>query len=124
MLSSRPMRTVCRNVLVAVSIAFICSACASAPVAPTIPIITWEQKLMAVVRLEDQRILREPNPPAPVILRPATKREPAIVAPPPPTDLTRLLRDDEARVRRRAALGIGRVGLSEGIEPLTAMLTD
>ena len=118
------MRTVSRSALVAVSVAFIASACASAPVVPTIPVITWEQKVSAIVRLEDQRILREPNPPAPVILRPATKREPAIVAPPPPTDLIRLLRDDEARVRRRAALAIGRVGLPEGIEPLTGLLAD
>jgi cyclophilin family peptidyl-prolyl cis-trans isomerase/HEAT repeat protein len=124
MLSSRLMRTVSRSALVAVSIAFISSACASAPVAPVIPVITWEQKVSAIVRLEDQRILREPNPPAPVILRPATKREPAIVAPPPPTDLVRLLRDDEARVRRRAALAIGRVGLPEGIAPLTGLLAD
>jgi HEAT repeat protein/cyclophilin family peptidyl-prolyl cis-trans isomerase len=116
------MRTASRSALVAVHI--ICSACASAPVVPTIPVITWEQKLSAIVRLEDRRILREPNPPAPVILRPATKRQPAIVAPPPPTDLVRLLRDDEARVRRRAALAIGRVGLSEGVEPLTMLLAD
>ena len=122
------MRTVSRSALVAVTvtvtIAVISSACASAPIVPTVPVITWEQKVSAIVRLEDQRILREPNPPAPVILRPATKREPAIVAPAPPTDLIRLLKDEEARVRRRAALAIGRVGSTEGIEPLTALLTD
>jgi cyclophilin family peptidyl-prolyl cis-trans isomerase/HEAT repeat protein len=118
------MHTVSRNAMVAIVIALIFASCKTVPVAPTVPVITWEQKVAAIVRLEDQRILREPNPPAPVVLRPATKTTPALVAPPPPTDLVRLLNDDEARVRRRAALAIGRVGLSEGIEPLTKLLGD
>lgn len=90
--------------------------------ASAVPVITWEQKLTWMTRLEDQRILRDPNTPPPLILRPATKKEPALVAPPPPSDLVRLLDDTEARVRRRAALAIGRVGLPEGIEPLTKLL--
>ena len=77
-----------------------------------------------MVRLEDQRILRDPNPPSPVVLKPATQREPALVAPAPPSDLIKLLNDSEARVRRRAALAIGRVGLSEGVEPLAKLLDD
>ncbi|NOT25858.1 MAG: hypothetical protein HOP16_07110 [Acidobacteria bacterium] len=77
-----------------------------------------------MMRLEDQRILRDPNPPPPVVLVPATAVRPAIVAPPPPSDLIRLLGDPEARVRRRAALAIGRVGLDAGVEPLTALLAD
>lgn len=124
MLSSPPMRTVRRSAIVLLVIALTCAGCKTVPVAPTVPIVTWEQKLAAIIRLEDQRILREPNPPAPVVLRPATKTTPAIVAPPQPTDLVRLLNDDEARVRRRAALAIGRVGLSEGVEPLTNLLGD
>jgi HEAT repeat protein/cyclophilin family peptidyl-prolyl cis-trans isomerase len=101
------------------------AGCASAPpIAATVPVVTWEQKLGWMVRLEDQRILRDPNPPAPVILRPATQREPALVAPAPPSDLVKLLNDNEARVRRRAALAIGRVGLVEGVEPLTRLLSD
>jgi cyclophilin family peptidyl-prolyl cis-trans isomerase/HEAT repeat protein len=86
--------------------------------------VTWEQKLGWMMRLEDQRILRDPNPAPPVILRPATSREPALVAPPPPSDLIRLLQDSEARTRRRAALAVGRVGLREGVEPLTRLLAD
>jgi HEAT repeat protein/cyclophilin family peptidyl-prolyl cis-trans isomerase len=35
-----------------------------------------------------------------------------------------MLSDDEARVRRRAALAIGRVGLAEGVQPLVRLLTD
>jgi cyclophilin family peptidyl-prolyl cis-trans isomerase/HEAT repeat protein len=108
----------------AVCIALIGSACASVPAAPTVPVIAWEQKLGWMVRLEDQRILRDPNQTPPVVLRPATSREPAIVAPAPPSDLIRLLNDREARVRRRAALAIGRVGRPEGVAPLTDLLDD
>jgi cyclophilin family peptidyl-prolyl cis-trans isomerase/HEAT repeat protein len=39
-------------------------------------------------------------------------------------DLTRLVSDAEPRVRRRAALAIGRVGLTEGVAPLIALLAD
>lgn len=86
--------------------------------------MTWEDKLPWMMRLEDQRILRDPNPPPPVVLMPATPTQPAIIAPPPPSDLIRLLDDGEARVRRRAALALGRVGLSEAVEPLTRLLGD
>jgi HEAT repeat protein/cyclophilin family peptidyl-prolyl cis-trans isomerase len=113
---------------VATLLALLTAACASAPTTsrgtPSVPVITWEQKLGWMVRLEDQRILRDPNPPAPVVLKPATQREPALVAPAPPSDLIKLLNDTEARVRRRAALAIGRVGLSEGVEPLMKLLDD
>ena len=76
------------------------------------------------MRLEDQRILRDPNPPPPSIIAPATRNRPAVFAPPPPSDLIRLLADPEARVRRRAAQALGRVGLSEAVEPLTKLLAD
>jgi cyclophilin family peptidyl-prolyl cis-trans isomerase/HEAT repeat protein len=99
----------------------LASACATPP-PPSPPVITWEDKLEWMMRLEDARILREPNPAPPVVLVPATKRRPAIVAPPLPTDLVRLMRDPEARVRRRAALAAGRVGLPAAIEPLSALL--
>src|SRR5687768_728161 len=107
------------------------TACATVPkaapavaVAPIVAAVTWEQKLTWMMRLEDQRILRDPNPPPQAVLKPATLREPAIVAPPPPSDLIRLLNDQEARVRRRAALAVGRVGLAEGVEPLVRLLAD
>ena len=48
----------------------------------------------------------------------------ALPPPPPVPDLTRLLTDKEARVRRRAALAIGRVGLPDGVPPLVALLAD
>jgi cyclophilin family peptidyl-prolyl cis-trans isomerase/HEAT repeat protein len=113
---------------VCVGIGALClAACATVPpVAPTVtpPVITWENKLGWIMRLEDQRILRDPNPPPPVVLVPATQDRPQIVAPPPPSDLIRLLADPEARVRRRTALAVGRVGLAEGVEPLTKALMD
>jgi cyclophilin family peptidyl-prolyl cis-trans isomerase/HEAT repeat protein len=115
-----------------VVIAVLSASCASAPVAtpvpeapaPTVPVVTWEEKLGWILRLEDQRLLREPNPPQQVILRAATRTEPQIVAPPQPSDLIRLLGDPEARVRRRAALALGRVGLPAAVEPLTGRLSD
>jgi cyclophilin family peptidyl-prolyl cis-trans isomerase len=108
-------------------LALLSASCASAPpAAPTAepPVISYEDKLSWIIRLEDQRILRDPNPPAPVVIVPATRTQPAIVAPPPPSDLMRLLTDGEARVRRRAALALGRVGLPDGVEPLTRLLAD
>src|SRR5688500_7172944 len=111
----------------ALCLAALGASCASAPVAvPTAepPVVTYEDKLSWILRLEDQRILRDPNPPPPVIVVPATRTQPAIVAPPPPSDLIRLLNDGEARVRRRAALALGRVGLPEAIEPLTKLFAD
>jgi cyclophilin family peptidyl-prolyl cis-trans isomerase/HEAT repeat protein len=114
-------------------IALLSASCATAPPvaapapsapAPTVAPVAWEEKLGWIVRLEDQRLLREPNPPAPVILRPATRTDPPLVAPPQPSDLIRLLSDSEARVRRRAALAAGRVGLPAAVEPLTRLLTD
>lgn len=100
------------------------AGCATLPPAPEVPVISWEQKLSWMMRLEDQRILRVPNPPPPVVLRAATRTQPAIVAPLPPTDLVRLLEDSQARVRRRAALALGRIGLADAVAPLVRRLTD
>jgi cyclophilin family peptidyl-prolyl cis-trans isomerase/HEAT repeat protein len=107
-------------------------SCASAPlttaVVPPIPVappdITWEEKLVWMVRLEDQRILKDPDPPPPALLQPATVKTEAVYALPAPSDLTRMLADPEGRVRRRAALAVGRVGLVQGVEPLIPLLAD
>jgi len=102
--------------LVALTFAVGVSACAAAPkpqvtpVAPPVePVPTFEQKQSWMLQLEDQRILRDPA---------------AIEPPFPPPDLLRLLTDDEARIRRRAALAVGRVGLQEGTTPLISLLAD
>src|SRR5215208_3901073 len=123
------MRNSFRILVATVPLVVLCSACASVPaaaVAPSVPVVvTWEQKLAWMMRLEDQRILRDPNPPPPVVIRPATQRTPAVFSPPPPSDLLIMLTDSEARVRRRAAIAIGRVGVSEAIDPLSrALATD
>lgn len=104
------------------------AACASAPPAVPaivpIPTITWEQKLGWMMRLEDQRLLRDPNPPARTVLAPATATRPEVLGPAEPTDIVALLTDPEGRVRRRAALATARVGLAEAATPLTALLKD
>jgi cyclophilin family peptidyl-prolyl cis-trans isomerase/HEAT repeat protein len=83
-------------------------------------VITFEQKMSWILRLEDQRLLRDPAPalPAPV----PGKARVVTVAPPPVADLVHLLADGDGRLRRRAALAIGRVGLAAGVAPLTATL--
>jgi len=78
-----------------------------------------------ILRLEDQRILRESPPPPPAEVVTVKGRKPA--PPPPPVaypDLINLLNDSEARIRRRAALAIGRVGLPAGVQPLVPKLSD
>jgi cyclophilin family peptidyl-prolyl cis-trans isomerase/HEAT repeat protein len=104
--------------------ALAASACATAPPRKT-PVVPIEEKLASIVRLEDRRVLRDEPPPA-VQVTPAPKPRGKQKAEPPPPgpDLRRLLTDPEPRVRFRAALAIGRVGLPEGIAPLTAALAD
>jgi cyclophilin family peptidyl-prolyl cis-trans isomerase len=89
------------------------SACPSAPPAPrsaprppaaadaAVSGPTYEQKMAAILRLEDQRVLGEP-----------------------PFDLPTFAADRDARVRRRAALAIGRSRLRDGLRPLVARLGD
>jgi HEAT repeat protein/cyclophilin family peptidyl-prolyl cis-trans isomerase len=108
----------------------VAGACASAPPAPPAaakPVgPSFEQKMGWILRLEDQRVLHDPAPvvaPAPPP-PPKGQKAPAAVPPPPPPDLVRLLQDEEPRIRRRAALAIGRVALADGVPPLVATLQD
>lgn len=92
--------------LAAALLAGIATACATAPppvVAPPPP--TFEQKMAAILHLEDRRTLTD-----------------ASFAPPSVGALPTLLSDSEGRVRRRAALAIGRAGLADGLAPLTTVL--
>ena len=117
----------CATLLLAV----VVSGCASAPPAPPAKLAAgpaFEQKMSWILRLEDQRVLRDPAPivapPPPVVAGRGDKAQPAAAPPPPPPDLIRLLSDEEARVRRRAALAIGHVGLGDGVTPLLTVLAD
>ena len=102
-------------------------ACASAPPTAVLapPSGIWEQKAGAMLRLEDARTLRDP---APAVVTPpaAPAKGRRRVLPPAPLryDLTTLLHDEEARVRRRAALAIGRTRLHEGTAALATALKD
>ncbi len=104
------------------------TACASVP-PPLPPVVVppYEPKIASILRLEDRRVLEDaqsrPAPPPPPVLD--SRGRPVPVAPPPPAmDLVSLLGDTDARVRRRAALAIGRVGLPAGVAPLIARLED
>lgn len=101
------------------------------PAIPSAP-PTYEQKLAWMLRLEDQRVLRDATASLPIAVPPRPAPGPAraggktIVPLPAPLvaspDLVALLGDREGRVRRRAALAIGRVGLPEGVAPLVKVL--
>jgi HEAT repeat protein/cyclophilin family peptidyl-prolyl cis-trans isomerase len=119
----------------AIAAALLVSACAAkappAPPPPKSPEASLEEKASWILRLEDQRALRDPAPAPPPAPPPpplaSGQKPPAVVTPPPPPpppDLVRLLGDGQARIRRRAALAIGRVGLTEGVAPLSKLLAD
>ena len=119
-------------------------ACGSAPppkpaTAPTKPIDQNQKAKMSwILRLEDRRILRDPAPaPAPVVVAPPpaaakgskgskgkTPPAPPIAAPVAVPDLTTLVADADPRIRRRAALAIGRVGLADGAAAVRPLLSD
>ena len=109
--------------------ATVTAGCASAPPAATPPPrVAIEKKMAWLLQLEDRRVLRidAPAPPPPAAA-PAKGGARAATPPPSPVtgpDLTLLVTDSEARVRRRAALAIGRVGLSAGVQPLVGALSD
>ena len=105
--------------------AFAC-ATAPAPRQPAAPAVPIDQKVAWMLQLEDQRILKlpEPAPPPPVVPVKGSKPVPPPAPPASAPDLTTLATDADPRVRRRAAVAIGRVGLKDGIAALTALLAD
>ena len=102
----------------------IASGCASAPAAVKGPTTTFQQKMAWMLQLEDQRVLRVESPPPVAVVPPRRGRAQPAAAPAITPDLAALIADPEARVRRRAAMAIGRVGLAEGVKPLTVALAD
>jgi cyclophilin family peptidyl-prolyl cis-trans isomerase/HEAT repeat protein len=100
------------------------------PKLPDVPQVPLQQKMAWILRLEDQRLLRFelPAPAPPPSPAPVKGKKPApVVTPPPPSsspDLAVLVRDSDPRVRRRAALALGRVRSKAGIPALVAALPD
>jgi cyclophilin family peptidyl-prolyl cis-trans isomerase/HEAT repeat protein len=98
------------------------------PKLPEGPQVPRQQKMAWILQLEDQRVLRFELPAPPPSPPPVKGKKPApVVVPPPPSsspDLSVLVRDGDARVRRRAALAIGRVKSKAGVPFLVSALPD
>ncbi len=98
------------------------ASCATAPVvAPperVVPPVPLDQRVSWLLRLEAQRVLRDPGVTTEAVVTPVVPR-PARQA-----DLVSLLFDLDPVVRGRAALAIGRVGIPEGGSALAAALLD
>src|SRR2546428_804034 len=108
---------------IALTLALAASACASAPppppiIVPTPPTLSFEQKTASILRLENQRVLRDQappaDPPAPVAAVPG-QNTPIVPPPPPPPPLLRLRSGHEGRVRRRARAAAVRARPAEGL---------
>ena len=112
-----------RPLLRVAGVLLLLDGCMSAPPAPpAAPAVTYEQKLSWILRLEDHRILRDPAAQAAQPASQPVRGVATMPAPPPAADLAGLTRDPDSRVRRRAALAIGRVRLAEGVAPLVPLL--
>ena len=141
MLHLKPTREFDRRVLLVLFLGLTLPRCASAPSPPPAPIpviVSYEQKLAWILRLEDQRLLRDPalgepedtpsvegeNPDAPSApdgaAAPGARSLPQSATP----DLLRLIEDPSAAIRRRSAVAIGRVRLAGGIPALVSALSD
>ena len=110
----------CTRRISVVAILFATAACGTAPLPPPV-VIPFETKMSWILRLEDQRVLRDEAMPIAPPPAAADKRS-LLPPPPPPPDLIRLLEDGEARIRRRAAIAVGRVGLAEAVPALVKLL--
>lgn len=112
-----------RLVSVAGCVATFASGCASTPPVAAPALSAPVNPLSWILRLEDQRQLADPLPsPSPDGVS-ATPSPPPGRAPLRP-DLRVLIEAPEAYLRRRAALAVGRVGLSEGLDALLGRLAD
>jgi cyclophilin family peptidyl-prolyl cis-trans isomerase/HEAT repeat protein len=114
-----------RLVVIVLSASFVV-ACATAPprvATTTVQVLTFEQKMAWILRLEEDRVLRAAEPPPPPAPPPVRGRRQAAPPPPPPSpNLLTLLGDAESRIRRRTALAIGRTRVPEGVAALTPVL--
>ena len=128
-----------RHVLRVLLLTLALTRCAAAPPPAPIPVIVpYEQKLAWILRLEDQRLLRDPalpdpedappidgeNPEAPLAQGGAAVSRALSLSQPATPDLLRLLEDPSAAIRRRSAVAIGRVRLASGVPALVGALSD
>jgi cyclophilin family peptidyl-prolyl cis-trans isomerase/HEAT repeat protein len=108
----------------------LASACVPTqpPKLPEAPQVPYPQKVAWILQLEDQRLMHFDLPAPPPPPPPAKGRKVVTPpAPPPPSsvpDLSVLVRDSDPRVRRRAALAIGRVKSKAGVAMLQPVLAD
>ena len=116
LIQKRSARRIAGDAAMAASL--LMGACAAAPPAEAPP-LALRQKLAVAIQLEQQRVI---GPPAGAVV-PLPTLAPGTPSPPMP-DLLDLLRDSEARVRRRSAIALGRVGLPEAVAPLAVALSD
>ena len=123
---SRLTRSVIPTVVLVMLLAGACTKPRSIE-SPTSTPVTFADKVEWILRLENQRVLRNvPNMPPtadPALTAIGSDRTSGVSLRSQP-DLVTLLSDPEPQLRRRAALAIGRVGLPEGVEPLMAALSD
>ena len=108
---------VARSAVILISI-----GCSQIP--PVQPVLqpNFNQKLSWILSLEDQRILRQPNQIRPdeiIVLE-----SPEVILKEVGPDLIELVADPHPRLRRRAALALGRVGLSQSVPALVEALSD
>jgi cyclophilin family peptidyl-prolyl cis-trans isomerase/HEAT repeat protein len=85
---------------------------------PVLAAIPLDTRIAWILRLEAQRTLRDAGE------TPAVVAEPVALSAARTPDLVALLFDLDPAVRGRAALAIGRVGMAEGVKPLSVALTD
>jgi cyclophilin family peptidyl-prolyl cis-trans isomerase/HEAT repeat protein len=133
------MRLTSPSVPAVLAVASLVAACGGHAPAPQLrpdTTVTYEQKMGWILRFEDHRVLRDAEvapaaqPAAPASPKrakaPASAGEVVFATTLPPAyGLERLLADPDSRIRRRAALAIGRVGLRAGVPLLLpALATD
>ena len=93
-----------------------------AVVTPPPPVIAPDRKAGWILRLEQQRTLRDPDV-APVAL-PAADVAARVLTPAAEAGLDHLALDPDPSVRRRAVLAMGRVGMVDSLPYLVAALED
>ena len=98
------------SLVTSIVIALTLTNCATGPSVVPPAALTSQQKIAAIIVLEHDRVLL----PGPESLFDYTGREPANRDAAPMPGLIELLHDPDPRVRRRAALAVGRVGLIAG----------